>query len=94
MIGSVAGTALILLGVILFLRRKKLAVQIDERPNDQGDGTYATLFKPELHAESAQPPHRVYEMDACQNPSEMEVHEKPQELSSEQAKKLAREPIQ
>lgn len=53
-----------------------------------------TLFKPELHAESAQPPHRVYEMDACQNPSEMEVHEKPQELSAEQAKNSAREPSQ
>lgn len=85
---------MILLGVLLFLRRRKLAAEIDKRPDDQGDGTHTTLFKPELHAESAQPPHRVYEMDAGQNPSEMEVHEKPQELSSEQAEKVARDPFQ
>lgn len=88
MVGSVAGTALILLGVILFLRRKKLAAQLDERPGDQGHSTYMAGLKPELHSESSQPPPRVYEMDASQNLSEMAVHEKPQELSAEEAKRI------
>lgn len=94
MVGSVAGTALILLGVILFLRRKKLAAQVDKRPEHQGNEAYMTGLKPELHSESMQSPPRVYEMDASQNLSEMAVHEKPQELSAEQANKTPGQPSQ
>lgn len=80
--------------MILFLRRKKLAAQVDKQQNDQGDNTYMTGLKPELHSESVLSPPRVYEMDASQNLSEMAVHEKPQELSAEQASKTAGEPSQ
>lgn len=79
------GAALILLGVVLFLRRKKLAAQIDQQQDDQAHGTYMTGFKPELHSESVQPPPRIYKIDASQNLSEMAVHKKPQELSAEEA---------
>lgn len=79
---------MILVGAFLFLRRKKLAGQADKRPDDQGDGNY-TEFKPELHSEPIQPPPRIYEMDASQNLSEMEVQERPQELDAErQSKKV------
>ncbi|KAG6367143.1 hypothetical protein INS49_001326 [Diaporthe citri] len=73
----------------------KFAAQADERPDDQGGDTYTTGLKPELHSESAPPPPpRVYEMDASQNLSEMAVHEKPQQLSAEQANKTSGEPSQ
>lgn len=90
MVGAVAGTALILLGVILFLRRKKLAAQVGSKQADgQDHGSYMTGFKPELHSEPAQLPRPVYEMDASQlrSPSELAVHEKPQELSADQGSK-------
>lgn len=93
-VGSVAGIALILLGVILFLRRKKLAAQVEKRPDDRGDEIYMTGLKPELYSEFMQSPPRVYEMDASQNLSEMAVHEKPQELSAEQTNKTPGEPSQ
>lgn len=80
--------------MILFLRRKKLSAQVDKRPDDQGDDTHMTGFKPELHSESVQSPPRIYEMDASQNLSEMADQEKPQELSAEQANKSAGEPSQ
>lgn len=57
------------------------------QPDDQGDNTYMTGLKPELHAESVQLPQPVYEMDASQNLSEMAVHEKPQELNADQESK-------
>lgn len=79
--------------MFLFLRRKKLAGQADERPDGHGDGNYTGL-KPELHSESVQPPPRIYEMDASQNLSELGVHERPQELEAERESKKAGEPPQ
>lgn len=93
MVGSVAGAALILLGMFLFLRRRRRATRIDKQPDIQyGDSTYMTGGKPELHSDPVPPPARVYEMDASQNLSEMAVQEKPQELDAEQVKKPAGEP--
>lgn len=85
---------MILLGAFLFLRRKKLAArQAEKRPDDQGGGDYAGI-KPELHSESVQPPPRIYEMDAGQNLSEMEVQERPQELDAERESKKVGVPSQ
>jgi hypothetical protein len=86
-VGSVVGAALILPGIMLFLRRKKLAARASKEPADQGDNTYMTGFKPELHAEPVQLPQPVYEMDASHNLSGMAVHEKPQDLNAEQESK-------
>ncbi|KAG8162052.1 hypothetical protein KVR01_007817 [Diaporthe batatas] len=82
-VGSVVGTALIILGMILFLRRQKLAARVSNRGDDADESTYMTGFKPELHAEAVQRPPQVYEMDASQSPSEMAVQEKPQELHAD-----------
>lgn len=79
--------------MFLFLRRKKLAGQADKRPDGQGDGNY-TGIKPELPSEPVQPPPRIYEMDAAQNLSEMEVQERPQELDAERESKKVGEPPQ
>lgn len=76
------GAALLLLGIILFVRRKKLAVRASQKQGDQGD----SYVKPELHAESVEPPRPVYEMDAT-NLSELAVHEIPQELEVERESK-------
>lgn len=93
MVGSVAGAALILLGFFLFLRHKRRATTADKKPSLQGDdNTYMTGWKPELHSDPLPRPPRVYEMDASQNISEMEVHEIPQELHVEQVKKTPEKP--
>ncbi|KAG8162630.1 hypothetical protein KVR01_007108 [Diaporthe batatas] len=84
-VGSVAGAALLLLGTILFVRRKKLAVRASKTQGGQGD-SYDTGLKPELHAESVEPPRPIYEMDAT-NLSELAVHEMPQELDVQQESK-------
>lgn len=91
-VGSVVGTALMMLRVILFLRCKKLVAQADKRLDHAGDGTYMTGFKPELPSDPVPQPPRIYQMDASQNLSEMAAHEKPQELSAEKTNRIAREP--
>ncbi|KAK2601058.1 hypothetical protein N8I77_010533 [Diaporthe amygdali] len=92
-VGSVAGAALILLGIFLFLRHKRRATTVGKKSDSQGDdSTYMTGWKPELHSDPAPQPPRVYEMDASQNISEMEVHEIPQELHVEQVRKTSEKP--
>ncbi|KAJ0123513.1 hypothetical protein J7T55_011978 [Diaporthe amygdali] len=92
-VGSVAGAALILLGFFLFLRHKRRAMTADKKPGLQGDDkTYMTGWKPELHSDPVPQPPRVYEMDASQNISEMEVHEIPQELHVDQVRKTPEKP--